>query len=270
MMSEKPRQWKSDYGSIFQDASVVAAYEHRPTYPPETFDLLFGLIPPDISCPAVLDAGCGTGYIARFFAPYVERIDAVDISERMVDLGRRLPGGEQPGIDWIAAPMETAPLNGPYALIVTAASLHWMDWEQTLPRFAEELLPGGFLALVDISRLPNPWDQEAGEVLKRYSMNRDFVPYNVATIVDALEERGLFRLQGGHSTRPVRFRQSVDSWIESFHARNGLSRDRMDPAAAAACDAGLREAVAPFSPDGVIEQQVMARILWGLPGRGGG
>ena len=44
-MDDKPKQWSAEYGSIFQDESVVAAYQFRPTYPPETFTFLLRLIP---------------------------------------------------------------------------------------------------------------------------------------------------------------------------------------------------------------------------------
>ncbi|MBV9278962.1 MAG: class I SAM-dependent methyltransferase, partial [Chloroflexi bacterium] len=51
----------------------------------------------------VLDAGCGTGDVARPLAPLVDRVDAVDISAGMIERGRRLPGGENPAITWICA-----------------------------------------------------------------------------------------------------------------------------------------------------------------------
>src|SRR5215211_3687182 len=127
-MADKPKQWGSEYASIFQDQSVVAAYQYRPTYPPETFTFLPNLIPLTVRQRTVLDAGCGTGFIARHIAPFVDYVDAVDVSEAMIMTAQTLPGGDRSTIRWIAAPIETAPLRGPYALIVAAASLHWMDW----------------------------------------------------------------------------------------------------------------------------------------------
>lgn len=264
-MTDKPRQWGADYASVFQDQSVVAAYQHRPAYPDETFAFLASLIPPTIARPAVLDAGCGTGFIARPLAPLVGAIDAVDISEAMIAAARGLPGGDRPNIRWIAAPIETAPLGGPYALIVAAASLHWMDWQSTLPRFAAHLAPQGVLAIVEDWARPNPWDRAVGAVLARYSLNKDFTPYTMMTVVGELEQRGRFQLRGSHEVAPARFRQPCDAWVESFHARNGLSRDRMDAGAARACDRELRAAVAPYCPDGIVEQAIGARVYWGLP-----
>lgn len=264
-MPNKPRQFTELYASIFQDASVVSAYQHRPMYPGETFKILLSLMPSTNTPRLVLDAGCGTGFIARPFAAYVAHIDAVDISERMIAVAKTQPGGDSPNISWIAAPIETAPLTGPYALIVAAASLHWMDWERTLPRFSNHLVSEGRLALVEDFHSPNPWEQQMGSIIKRYSMNKDFAPYTMRDIADELEQRQLFQLQGQYETAPVRFQQPISSYIESFHARNGLSVDRMDPLAAAQFDSELRALVEPFCPLGIVEQSISARILYGRP-----
>jgi SAM-dependent methyltransferase len=264
-MAGKPKQWSTEYASIFQDESVVAAYQYRPMYPPETFTMLVRLIPPTVLRRTVLDAGCGTGFIERPLAPLVDQVDAVDISAAMIRTSRALPGGNRQNIRWIAAPIETAPLYGPYALIVAAASLHWMDWERTLPRFAAHLAPQSVLAIVEDRAQPNPWDRCIGPILGRYSMNADFTPYTMVTVVVELGQRRLFQLHGSYETPPTPFRQSIDAWVESFHARNGFSRDRMDRRAATACDAELRAAIKPFCPDGMVEQQLTARILWGTP-----
>ena len=264
-MANKPKQWSTEYASIFQDESVVTAYQYRPSYPPETFSFLSSLIPTTVTRRTVLDAGCGTGFIARPIAQVVDRVDAIDISEAMIRTAQALPGGNRSNIRWIAAPIETAPLHGPYALIVAAASLHWMDWEHTLPRFAKHLAPNSMLAIVEDRAQPNQWDATVGPILGRYSMNTDFAPYSMTTVVAELEQRQLFQLRGSYETAPVKFQQSIDDWVESFHARNGFSRDRMDADAAHACDAALRAAIGPYCPDGVVEQSLAARILWGTP-----
>ncbi len=267
-MADKPRQWSIQYASIFQDGSVVDAYQFRPNYPPETFSFLFSLIPPAVRLRTVLDAGCGTGFIARPFAPFVDWIDAVDISQVMIRKAQTLPGGNHPNIHWIAEPIESAPLGRPYALIVAAASLHWMDWDRVLPRFAAHLAPGCVLAIVEEVVRPNPWDRDTAPILRRYSMNLDFTPYTMMSVVEELEQRQLFVLQGNYETAPATFSQPVSEWVESFHARNGFSRDRMGKVEANACDTELRSAIQPYCPDGVVKQAVGARILWGRPREG--
>jgi trans-aconitate methyltransferase len=213
----------------------------------------------------VLDAGCGTGFVARPLAPGVDQIDAIDVSDAMIQAAKLLPGGDHPAIRWITAPIETAPLQGQYGLITAAASLHWMDWQRTLPRFAAHLAPNCVLAIIEDRAQSRPWDEAIDPLLKRYSMNIDFTPYSMMTVVHELEQRQLFRLLGEYETKPVVFRQSVADYIESFHARNGFSRDRMDVRQAAACDNALQEAITPFCRQDVVEQYILARILWGTP-----
>lgn len=262
-MNSKPKQWGQEYASIFQDASVVAAYQYRPPYPPELFDMLVSLIPNSLEERIVLDAGCGTGYIARPLAAYVDSIDAIDSSSEMIATGQSLSGGDTPNISWQAAPIETAVLRPQYGLIVAAASLHWMDWGVTLPRFAAHLAPGGVLATVNEWHQTNPWDKSIGSIAQRYSMNRDFSPYTMQTVLSELEQRQLFRMQGSYQTAWMDFQQPIEEWVEAFHARNGFSRDRMESSEADACDTALRAAIEPYCPDGLVKQQIAARVLWG-------
>lgn len=257
-MSAKPIHLGPEYGAQFGDRSVVAAFRYRPPYPDEAFDILEELI---VDRPrVVLDAGCGTGNVARPLARRVERLDAVDISRPMIEVGRSLPGGSAPNINWIAGRAEDAELQGPYALITAGSSLHWMDWAVVMPRFATLLSERGVLAIFGDGILPVAWDTRP--ICARYSTNRDYEPYD---LLEELTTRGLFHQLGSRTTRPVPFRQSMDRYIESFHARNGLSRDRMKPSAAAAFDAELRAAVEPHIRDGQVALQLVTTIVWGKP-----
>jgi hypothetical protein len=48
------------------------------------------------------------------------------------------------------------------------------------------------------------------------------------------------------------FEQSIDDYIESFHSRNGLSRERMSPEQADAFDEEARKFLLGAHSDGVI------------------
>jgi SAM-dependent methyltransferase len=287
-MRHKHKQFDTQYASIFGDASVVQAYQYRPPYPPETFAILRSLIAPDAAPCTVLDAGCGPGVIARELVQAVDRVDAVDIAARMIEAGKALPGGDNPKLRWIHGAIEHVPLHPPYALIVAAASLHWMHWETVMPRFHDILTPGGYLAVVGEVAEPTPWS-EALDFIGEYSMNRDFQPYNMLTVIQELAApglfepwrvgtgsmarqvtqeltgRGLFEPVGMQTTAPVPFRQSVEAYIESFHARNGLSRDRMEANAARAFDERLRQLVRQHCPHGIVELYIRGRVIWGKP-----
>jgi SAM-dependent methyltransferase len=258
-MQPKPAHLGPEYGAQFQDAAVADAYTHRPPYPDEVFAVLAGLL---VAPRIVLDAGTGRGEVARPLARIATRVDAVDPSAAMVAHGKRLPGGDLPNLRWIVAPAETAPLDPPYGLITTAASLHWMEWSVVLPRFRAALAPGAVLAAFGDGWQPLPWEQDLRPIITRYSTNREYRPYD---LIEELEARGLFTVVGKRLTAPVPFTQPLDAYVESFHARNGLSRDRMPPQDAAAFDAAVRALVAPYALDGLIHIQIVSRIVWGQP-----
>jgi len=257
-MIAKPTHLAPEYASVFSDRSVVDAYKHRPGYLMEAFQILARLITDEPR--TVLDLGCGRGDLARPLLEYADRVDAADVSAPMIETGKRMPGGDDPRLRWIHGSAEDAPLNPPYALVVAGDSLHWMDWYVVLPRSASVLAPHGYLALASVGGGSVPW--EYGPVCNTYSLNRDYQPYN---LLDELTKRGLFEPVGKHQTAPVPFTQSVDDYVESFHARNGLSRDRMAPDQAAAFDRDMRALVEPFATNGMVTLQVINTITWGKP-----
>jgi SAM-dependent methyltransferase len=258
-MQPKPAHLGPAYGAQFQDAAVADAYTYRPPYPDEVLDVLAGLL---VEPRTVLDAGTGRGDIARPLARIAARVDAVDPSAAMVAHGKRLPGGDQPNLRWIVAPAETAPLDPPYGLIVSASSLHWMEWSVVMPRFHAALGPGAVLAVFGDGWLPLPWEQELGLIITRYSTNQDFRRYD---LIEELISRGLLAVADERWTAPAPFSQTVDAYVESFHARNGFSRARMPPDDAAAFDAAVRALVAPYAPDSLVHMQLTSRIVWGQP-----
>ncbi len=259
-MLPKPTHLGPEYAAQFADPSVASAYRHRPPYPAAVFDILAELVVDEPR--SVLDVGCGRGEIARPLVTHVDLVDAVDPSAAMIAHGRDLPGGGHPALTWIQATAEEAPLRPPYALITAGASLHWMAWDVVMPRFSAALTPCGALAIVDVTVLPSPWDDDLAPIITAFSTNRDFRPYN---LFDELTLRNLFRLGGERHTDPVSFSQPIDAFVESFHARNGFSRDRMDPAHAAAFHQEVRRLVRRHRPSGEVELGVVGVVVWGRP-----
>lgn len=261
-MSEPPGFLRPDVAAVWEDRAVAASYRHRPTYPPEMFDILDGLV---VDVPrAVLDLGCGTGFVARPLAPRVERVDAVDASAAMVAEGRRLPGGDHPGLRWTVGRAEDVPLHPPYALATAGESLHWMDWDVLLPRLAGALTPRGSLAILDLSvpAADQTLHADVTALIRRHTTYTEWRPD--FDLVAYLERRGLFRREGRAETDAVRFRQPVDAYVESFHARASLSWPRMGPAAAAAFDADLRRIVLARVGE-TVELAVRGIVAWGRP-----
>ena len=120
-----------------------------------------------------------------------------------------------------------------------------------------------WLVIIGQSALDDlPWADELIQIIKSYSTNSDFAPYN---LIEELQSRGLFELKGKRSTWPIPFSQSVEDFIDSIHARNGFSRDRMTPEAAAEFDTQVHDLLTAHHPDGIIRGRNQAHVHWGKP-----
>jgi SAM-dependent methyltransferase len=260
-VTDKPAYLGRDKALAFSDPSVAAAYRYRAPYPPETFEILTGLLLDEPR--TVLDAGCGDGPLARALAPLVERVDALDISRPMIEHGRCRPGGDHPHLRWRQGDAETGPVDPPYSLIACGASLHWMDWDVVLPRFAGLLTEHGSLAIVGVRPGERPpWGERVRVLGERYSTNPDYRPFDM---LPELERRGLWRQEGKRTTAPVPFRQSIDDFLEAMHSQSICSRDRMRPQDVAAFDAAVRGVVTPYTWRGTFEVRIHAEVVWGKP-----
>ncbi|MEO8551093.1 MAG: class I SAM-dependent methyltransferase [Kofleriaceae bacterium] len=253
----KPPGLAPEYGAQFQDAAIVAAYQHRAPYPLETFEILAQL-----ACvrPSILDLGCGTGDLTGGLSGFAASVDAIDLSPPMIAAAEKCA---LPNVRWAVGAAETAPLEGPYDLITAAESLHWMDWTRLFPRLTSVLAPDGVLAIVARSYVHTEWwDPGFQALIDRHSTNTAYQSYD---LVGELCQRGLFSVAGNRRTVPVPFEQSVAHLVEAFHSRNGFSRDRMTADAARGFDAEATSHLASFADGGVLKLGVQANVTWGRP-----
>ena len=261
-MKPKPRHLWPEYGAQFQDPEVAG----RPTAngPPlsagairtSSVQLL-----PQPSRARVLELGAGTGEIAIPLSAHVASVDAVEVSEAMLAIAATQPDRDR--VRWHQQSAESFPYASIYDLIICAQCLAWLDWEIVFPRIAGALDPNGWLVIVSQTALEDlPWHGGFKEIVGRYSTNQHYEPFD---LLDELASRGLFELRGRKSTWPVPFSQSIGDYVDSVHARNGFSRDRMAPDAAAAFDAEVRELLLAHHPDGTLRGRNQAHIYWGRP-----
>ncbi|HUY26910.1 MAG TPA: class I SAM-dependent methyltransferase [Candidatus Binataceae bacterium] len=252
------------YGDRFASRRVAESYQFRLPYSPEVYNTLLGLITP--KCRTVLDAGCGPGKITLGL---VDRIDAVDPSDEMLRVARSRPNSDSPKIRWIHATMEKAPLEPPYGLIVAGLSIHWMNLNRVLPRFASALAGGAFLALLDYDgpRDP-PWDRE--EILFAVEFLRKIDgpgqrPWK--TISDRIAEPTLahpaFEPIGYKITAPIQVSQSIADYLRCQHSRATWSEDHLGPEASREFDAGLTKLLSRHAVGGMLDIAVQTRIEWG-------
>jgi SAM-dependent methyltransferase len=254
----KPPHLKAEFAERFKDPAVARAYLSRPPYPAETFEILSGLV---ADTPRrVLDVGCGTGSIARFLAPLVDYVDAVDFSGPMIGAAKKLPGGDSPNIIWRISRIEEVALAPFYSLIVGGQSLHWTDWDVVFPRFRKVLSEHGYLALVDLDSEHMPWDSEIEEIIKEFSTNPDYKPFDM---VAEWEHAGVFEKRGEKKTARVSFRQTLADYLEYLHSRSRLTRNSMGKEWASRFDAEVTRAICRHVEGSTVESNVFSTVVWG-------
>lgn len=245
-------------GDVFTDADVARLYRHRPPYPQAVVEFLRGLA---VEPRVVLDAGAGSGALARRMVSFAERVDALDPSAAMIDAGRQLLGGDDPRIRWIVGRAEDAPLSPPYGLITCGASLHWMELEVVLPRFGAALAPDAVVAVVDTENVHGPYHDDVLEIIKAYSE----VEHHRTTkdLLDDMRASGPFVVEGEEWTKPEPFTQPVDEYIEFLHSTSTLARIRLG-ARSATFDEKVR---AIFARHGIerLRYDVVGFVAWGRP-----
>jgi len=259
---------RKTYATHFAAQRVAENYRHRPPYSPEVIDTFLSLL---VEPRTVLDVGCGPGKLTFALVDQVEGVDAVDPSEEMLRLARAEPHGADPRIRWMLGRTEDASLGGPYGLVVAGASIHWMDLEIVLPRFAQVLAPSGILAMVDgDAPIGAPWEAEEKALFIDFIERLQGAPPKFpATPLLGLErpilEHALFRRMGGKITAPWPVMQSVDDYLGCQHSRATWSEDYMGAAMAAEFDAKMRALLAPHASSGMLRYEVRSRLEWGKP-----
>jgi hypothetical protein len=88
---------------------------------------------------------------------------------------------------------------------------------------------------------------------------------SVRSLGEELARRQLFHPEGRATTTPVLFSQSIDDYIESWHSRNGFSRERMSASRALEFDAQVRDIVMPYAQAGLLRYDVQVELAWGVP-----
>jgi SAM-dependent methyltransferase len=247
-MDPRPRGWHRDYAKWFDDASVVVNYACRPPYPEPLFPYLAGLAGSGV----VLDAGCGPGDIARPLAPLVRRVDAVDLSPRMIDEGRRRDGGGAANVRWFSSPVEEVGLDGPYDLVVAGDSVHWFEWAVVMPRFAAALSPSGVLAIVVREWFRDPEiRRRLAPLYARFGANPDFQALDP---VVELQRRGLVDQIRPHCIGPAPWKPTVPDLIGCHHSQNGFDAERTSASDVRAFDLAITRAFRDLAAEGAISE----------------
>ena len=96
----------------------------------------------------VLEIGCCTGLLTRKLAERYDEIYELVLNDLVESFA--VQAGNQvgiPAISFLAGDIETVPLAGPYDLIISSSTFHWVhDLEGLLKKLADHMAPGATLA----------------------------------------------------------------------------------------------------------------------------
>jgi SAM-dependent methyltransferase len=137
-----------DPAATFPDhfSAVASAYAAaRPTYPPELAAWLAAESP---ARDLAWDVGCGSGQLTHLLARHFARVTATDASTAQIASARATPG-----VEFVVAPAEAAPLPDVCCdLVVAAQAAHWFRLPAFYAEVARVARPGALLALVSYGR----------------------------------------------------------------------------------------------------------------------
>ena len=109
---------------------------------------------------AVLDLGCGPGFLAAAFAPHAGKVIGLDPEPAMLEAAAAYARGK--GVDVTFQPgssYDLGSLPGPFHLVTMGRSFHWMDRTATLAALDRIVTPGGAVALFGDNHLQVPQNQ---------------------------------------------------------------------------------------------------------------
>jgi len=261
-------------GDSFEGAQVAELYRHRPDYPAAVLEQLTVLSPVRHS---LLDMGCGTGKIARGLARSFARVTAVDASEAMLRIARRLQQCEVDNITWVQGLAESAPLYGaPFDLVVAAESIHWMDQARVFGRLASRVNEQHVFAVVDgDGAFEPPWQAPWDDFLRRWIAQLKGERYEpdrpdsafarrMTRYAQWIDARGEIQVTG----EPVT--QSIASFIACQHSRDTFAPVKLGTHMQR-FDAELADLLAPYANDqAMLTYSIRTRVIWGsIRARGG-
>ncbi|WP_166398710.1 class I SAM-dependent methyltransferase [Rubrobacter marinus] len=109
-----------------------------------------------------LEVGCGTGAFVRSLAGRSERVLAVDLSPRMVEVARARSKGYT-NVEYAVADANSWPFpEGRFDCVASITALHHLPLAPTLRKMGDALRPGGPLLVLDLYKARSPADYLVG------------------------------------------------------------------------------------------------------------
>lgn len=208
----------------------------------------------------VLDLGCGPGFLAIAFAPFVAQIVAMDPEPGMLAAAREAARGQKGRFTFVLGGSEDlGPELGHFSLVTMGRSFHWMDREKTLAQLDTMVEPKGGVALFR-DRHPevpqNAWHTAWRAIRDRYA---EADPRHHARDHERVLRQSAFA-DIRRLTERIERRASVDELVARSLSQSTTSPERLGTAQAD-FEAELRATLARYVIDGWVTELVEAEAL---------
>jgi ubiquinone/menaquinone biosynthesis C-methylase UbiE len=215
---------------------------------------------------AVLDLGCGPGFLAVAFARYAGRVFGMDPEPEMLEAAAEYVGEEKVEFR-LGSSYDLEKLTGTFRVVTMGRSFHWMDRAATLEALDRIVMPGGAVALFRDSHLEVPqnrWREEFRAILEPF-LSKDpghsvhgrrgpgWIPHEAVLLESA------FNQLERHSVIQ-RLETPVERLIDRALSMSSTSPERLG-AEMEAVTARLREVLNGYAVDGVIVEVVESEAL---------
>jgi SAM-dependent methyltransferase len=238
-------------------ASTVAYYESaRPPYGAAFFAAVALEIGLDGS-QRLLDVGAGPGILAIGFAPYCRDVVGVDPEPGMVEAARAAAKRAGAAVRFIEGRFEDAAAKfGAFDLVSIGRAIHWLDPEPARAALERALAPRGSVLVCGATSAKdgrNPWLEAFNAVRDCWKGDRPSRDHHTFFADGRFAQAGTIRVEETYAVPVERLVDRVLSMSTSSSERLGDEVPAMKSA--------MREALAPFAADGVIEDIVEARAV---------
>ena len=236
-------------------ASTVAYYESaRPPYGATFFEAAALELGLDGS-QRLLDVGAGPGILAIGFAPYCREVVGVDPEPGMVEAARAAAQRSGVAVRFIEGRFEDAAAKlGAFDIVSIGRAIHWLDPEPARAALDRALAPRGRVLVCGATSAKdrrNLWLEPFNRVRDRWKGDRPSRDHKSFFADGPFTRTGTIRVEGTYAVPVERLVERVLSMSTSSSERLGDEVPAMKSA--------MREKLAPFAADGMIEDIVEAR-----------
>ncbi|SFJ68487.1 class I SAM-dependent methyltransferase [Planctomicrobium piriforme] len=200
----------------------VAQYvQHRPSYPPEVFEILQAEFGPATGT-QVADVGAGTGIFSKLLLEHGYQVTAVEPNDAMRTAAEELLA-DRPGFASSSGTAEATGLPDDSVDLVTAAqAFHWFDVPRARTEFARILRSPGNVLLIwnDRDRVGNPFLAEYDQLLLELGTDYAALSKKMDAMLASLPEffdPGTYRRQVVTSFQDFDFPQFVGRVLSSSY-----------------------------------------------------